>query len=127
MTTRVSPSFALVGLGVALSVLLGACAGTPPPTQQMALAEAAVKRANTSSTAENAAGELQIAKSKLASAQQAETSKNYERARQLAEEAQVDAQVAELRAQSARSRKAADESQNAARVLQEELNRKTTR
>ncbi len=108
-------------------VVLGGCASMPAPTEQMAVAEASVQRANTSSTSENAAGELQIAIAKLASARQAVTDKNYERARQLAEQAEVDAQVAELHAQSVRSRKAAQESQDAARVLREEINRKTVR
>ena len=113
--------------GIYLLVLLGACASAPVSIEQMAVAEAAVKRANTSSTSENAAGELQIAVNKLASARQAVTNKDFERAKQLAEEAEVDAQVAELHAQSQRSRKAAQESQDAARALREELNRKVNR
>ncbi len=108
-------------------VVLDGCAGTPPPTQQMAVAEATVKHANTNSTNENAAGELQIAIAKLANAREAMTSKDYRRAGQLAEQAELDAQVAELHAQSTSSRKAAQESQDAARVLREEINRKTVR
>lgn len=127
MTTHASCFTIKAWLSVALVGVLAACAGTPPPKQQMSLAHAAVQRANTGSTAENAAGELQIAKGKLASAQQAESSKDYLRAGQLAEEAQLDAQVAELHAQTARSRKAAQESQDAARALREEMNRKTPR
>ena len=110
-----------------LAVALGGCASTPAPSEQMAVAEAAVQHANTSSTSESAAGELQVATDKLASARQAVTSKDYERAGRLAEQAEVDAQVAELHAQSARSRKAAQESQDAARALREEINRKTLR
>ena len=106
---------------------LGGCASTPVSVEKMAVAESAVQRANTSSTSENAATELQIAVAKLASARQAVNNKDYDRARQLAEQAEVDAQVAELHAQSTRSRKAAQESQDAARVLREEINRKTTR
>jgi len=127
MTHRANPFIAKTWLSVALVGALAACASTPPPTQQMSLAQAAVQRANTGSTAETAAGELQIAKGKLASAQQAESSKDYLRAGQLADEAQLDAQVAELHAQTARSRKAAQESQDAARALREEMNRKTPR
>lgn len=120
---------ALLALAAASSlvVALGGCASTPAPSEQMAVAEAAVQHANTSSTSENAAGELQVATDKLAGARLAVTSKDYERARQLAEQAEVDAQVAELHAQSARSRKAALESQDAARALREEINRKTLR
>jgi hypothetical protein len=93
----------------------------------MAVAEAAVQRANTRATSENAPGELQIAIAKLASAQQALDSNNRTLATQLAEQAALDAQVAELRAQTVRSQKAAKESQNAARVLREEINRNSAR
>lgn len=119
---------ALLALGAASTLtMIAGCASTPIPSEQLAVAEAAVQRANTSSTSLNAAGELQIATAKLASARQAAADKNYDRARQLAEQAELDAQVAELHAQSERSRKAAAESQDAARALREELNRKTPR
>lgn len=127
MSTHPVRSSLAAMLGVTLAVTLGACASTPPPAEQMAVATSALQRADTATTAENAPRELQIAKSKLAAAKQAETSKDYDRARQLADEAQVDAQVAELHAQAQRSRKAAQETQDAARVLSEEINRKTPR
>lgn len=114
-------------LASSLLVVLAACASTPAPTQQMAVAEAAVQHASTNSTNENAAAELQIAVAKLTSARQAVLNNEYDRAQQLAEQAEVDAQVAELHAQSERSRKAAQESQDAARALREEINRKTPR
>ena len=120
------PAFSAICLVAIFGGLMG-CASTPVSVEQMAVAESAVQRANTSSTSENAAGELQIAVAKLASARQAVANKDYDRARQLAEEAEVDAQVAELHAQSTRSRKAAQESLDAARVLREEINRKITR
>jgi hypothetical protein len=114
-----------LALASSLVLVLGACASAPVPTEKLAVAEAAVERANTAGTSENAPGELQIALAKLASARQAVTDKDYERARRLAEQAEVDAQVAELHAQSARSLKAAQESQAAARALTDEINRKT--
>ncbi|WP_169558547.1 DUF4398 domain-containing protein [Uliginosibacterium gangwonense] len=89
------------------------------------MAEASVQHANTSSTSENANGQLQIALSKLDRARQAVIDKDYERAQQLAEQVELDSQVAELHAQSERSRKAAQETQNAANVLRDEINRKT--
>ena len=107
--------------------LLGACASTPPaPRAEMAVAEAAVARANTTGTSDFAAGQLQIAITKLANARQAMGVEDHERAQRLAEQADVDAQVAELHAQAARSRKAAEESQEAARVLREEISRQRT-
>lgn len=117
-------TYAGLSIAAALTVLVG-CASTPPPSEQMAVAEASVRRASTTNTSESAGVELQIATGKLASARQSMISKDYDRARQLAEQADVDAQVAELRAQSARSRKAAQESQDAARALREEISRKS--
>ena len=123
MTRR--PMFALA-LATSLAVVAG-CASVPQPTDKMAVAEAAVLRASTSSTSADAARELQLATDKLTAARQAMSGKEYERAGQLAEQATVDAQAAEIHAQSVRSRKAAQETQDAARVLGEEMNRKTVR
>ncbi len=119
------PVFALA-LATSLAVVAG-CASVPEPTDKMAVAEAAILRASTSGTSADAARELQLATDKLTAARQAMNSKEYERAGQLAEQATVDAQAAEIHAQSARSRKAAQETQDAARVLREEMNRKTVR
>jgi hypothetical protein len=118
---------ALLVLATSSVWLLGACASTPVPKEQMAVAEASVQRASNANTSESAAGPLQIAVSKLDAARAALTAKNNKQARQLAEQVDVDAQVAELHAQSVRSGKAAKESQDAVRVLGEEINRKTTR
>ena len=123
MTRR--PMFALA-LATSLAVVAG-CASVPEPTDKMAVAEAAILRASTSGTSADAARELQLATDKLTAARQAMNSKEFERAGQLAEQATVDAQAAEIHAQSARSRKAAQETQDAARVLREEMNRKTVR
>ena len=112
-------------IALSLFVLLGGCASTPVSIEQMAAAEAAVQAANNSSTSERAGAELQIAIAKLASARQAVANKDYERAKQLAAEAELDARVAQLHAQTVASRKAAQDSQDAARVLREELNRKS--
>ena len=123
-----NPAAAVVlTLASSLVIALGGCASAPVPLEQLAVAEASVQHANTTSTSENAAGELQLATSKLASARQAVASKDNERAKQLAEQVEVDALVAEMRAQAARSDKAAKESQEAARVLREEIARKAPR
>lgn len=117
-----------VFLAFAVAILIGGCAATPPiPNERLAVAEAAVQRASTDSTSENAAGELQIAIAKLASAKQAVASKDYELADRLAEQAVIDAQVAEISAQAARTQKSAQESQEAARVLREEIERQNAR
>lgn len=121
---RMAPLAMALAAGMAV---LGGCASTPAPVEQLAVADAAVQRANTTSTSESSAVELKIATNKLAAARQAMAAKDYELAARLAEQATVDAQVAELRSQSARSRQAAQESMDASRVLSEEINRKSVR
>lgn len=122
-TGRYPAAFLALALAAIPLLMLGGCASTPLPSEKLAVAEAAVRQANTSATSENAARELQVALDKLTSARQAVADKDYERAARLAEQAQLDAQVAELHSQSVNSRKAAQESQEAARVLREEIGR----
>lgn len=100
------------------------CASLPPPTAQLAVAEASVKRADTSNTRASAPGELQIAVAKLASARQAAAREDYVLAAQLAEQAEVDAQVAMLHAERVRSQRSAQESLDAAEALREESRRR---
>lgn len=115
-------------LVLALFFTLPAWAAAPLElSEKMAIAEASVKQANSTSTNENAATELQVATAKLIEARKAWTDRNYPLAEQLAEQTQVDAQVAQIHAESERSRKAAQESQAAARALSEEINRPSTR
>ena len=126
LQTHRTPSTALrLALAGLAAAGLAACASAPVPHEQLAVAEAAVQRANSTGTQELAAVQLQRASGKLASAREAMGSKDYERARRLAEQAEADALVAESHAMSARSRLAAQESQDAARVLREELARKS--
>ncbi len=115
-------------LATALVLMLGACASTPPaPSAKMAVAEAAVQQANTTTNSQYAAAQLQIATAKLISARKAMADKDYVLADQLAEQTQLDARVAEIHAQSERSLIAAKESQDAARALREEISRMTNR
>jgi hypothetical protein len=89
----------------------------------MAVAEASVKRADTSNTRSGAPAELQIAVAKLTSARQAEARKEYALAGQLAEQAELDAQVAILHAERVRSQQSAQETRNAADALRDESHR----
>jgi hypothetical protein len=116
----------LLGLS-ALSLLLLACASTPPPVAQMAVAEAAVARASSVGTSEAAAGSLRVATGKLAAARVALAAGEHETALRLAEQATLDAQLADQQAQALRARKAAQESDDAARALRAELDRKQPR
>jgi hypothetical protein len=112
-------------LAAALVLALTGCVSQPAPVAQMAVAEASVKRADTSNTRSSAPGELQIAVAKLASARQAEARKEYVLAGQLAEQAELDAQVAVLHAQRVRAQGSAQETRDAADALRDESHRQT--
>ena len=112
-----------LAVGAAL-LALAACATTPPPTDQMAVAEAALSHAVAAGNAELAPVETAVARDKMGRARQAMLSKDYDNAAGLAQQAQLDAQLAESKAESVRAAKAAMALQDASRALREEMARK---
>jgi hypothetical protein len=118
--TRTSLVLAL-GLG---SLLLGACASTPPPTAQMAVANSALSHAVGAGAVELAPTEMALARDKMARANQALKDKDNDGARVLAEQAQLDAQLGEAKAEAIKAQKAATAMQEASRALREEMARK---
>jgi hypothetical protein len=74
-TKAVTTTVASLAAAITLGGIVG-CASAPPPTAQMAVAEASVQRASNASTNENAAASLQIAVTKLASARTAMNNKD---------------------------------------------------
>lgn len=105
------------------SMGLAACAGMPPPTEQMALSSAAVAHATSAGAAEHAPADLRTANDKLALARAAMAAENHERALELAEQVQADARLAEVKTRSAKAQKTAREMGEGNRVLREELER----
>lgn len=104
------------------ALLLAACASTPVPREEMALADAAVSRVGASPRALSAAPvELQSAKDKLQRARQALEKGDNTEARRLAEEARADARLAEARASEARSAESLKEVQEGIDALESEL------
>lgn len=110
---------------IVIVLLFASCASTPPPTEQMALAKAAVNNATQAGGNEFAPIQLKSAMDKMTAAQQAMDKKDYDIARPLAEQAQVDAQLAAATARSAKAKKAAEALQEGNRVLQQEIQRNT--
>jgi len=104
--------------------MLSACASTPPPKAELAVAEAAVANATNAGALQWAPAEMRTAQDKLVRAQSAMAAKEHAQALTLAQEADADAQLAATSARAAKSRRAADEVQEANRVLREELNRR---
>ena len=115
---------ATVLAGASVLALLGACASTPPPTDQIAVSAAAIAHANSAGGTELAPGEMSLARDKLARARVALAGKDNDLALSLAQQAQADAQLAESKAESIKARKSADAVQEANRALRDEMARK---
>lgn len=108
----------------AATLALAGCASTPPPTEQLAVTNAAIAQAVGAGSPELAPVEMAMARDKMARAQQAMVAKNHDMALTLAQQAQLDAQLAEAKAESAKARKSAVALQEASRALREEMARK---
>lgn len=114
---------AVVTLGAA--VTLAGCAGTPPPTTQLAVAKQAVTAADTAQSAEYAPVELRTAREKLSQAEQASLNEQYDKARHLAEQAEWDARVAERKARAEKARRALRQAEEGTLELRDESLRRT--
>lgn len=126
MNNPTKTSRALPVLSVCMLALLAGCASSsPPPTEQLAFANAAVSEARSAGAPEASPVEMKLAQDKLDQANQAMGAKEYDRARVLAEEAEVDAKLAATKSRSIKAERAVAELREGIRTLQEEINRKT--
>lgn len=105
--------------------LVGCSSKMPPPTQKIALTEAAINQAEASGAVEYAPVEMRSAREKLAQARTAMNLEENKKALQLAEQAEVDAQLAEAKARTAKSQKAVTELQESIKTLKMEIERKS--
>ncbi len=116
-----------IGGAIALSLIVTAAyAGNPVPDETIAVAKAAVERAEQSGAPQAAPVELAAAREKLARAQKANADRRPKPAIALADQARVDAQVAEAIAQKERAAKAAAEFDASMATLRQESNRAST-
>jgi hypothetical protein len=97
-----------------------AYAANPIPLEKIAVAKAALQRAEQSGAPEFAPVEMAAARDKLGRAEKAEADHNKQSATQLAEQADVDAQLAEATAQRQKSHKAAAEFDASMQALRQE-------
>jgi hypothetical protein len=114
-------------LGITVSVvalLLGACASTPPPTAQLAVANSALTHAVGAGAVELAPAEMAMARDKMSRANQAMLVKDHDTALAMAEQAQLDAQLAEAKTEAIKAKKSAVAIQESSRALREEMARK---
>jgi uncharacterized protein YaiL (DUF2058 family) len=114
----------LLALTLASSMLLGACASTPPPpTDALQAAELAINRAEEAQSATAAPLEMKRAREKLTAARAAVNSEDPIKARRLAEQARADAEFAQAKAEEAGAAEINTELERSIRLLQEESTR----
>jgi len=117
----------LTGATIALSfIATAAYASNPVPDETIAVAKAAVQRAEQSGAPQAAPVELASARDKLARAEKANADHRAKPAIALANQATIDAQVAEATAQKERAAKAAAEFDASMATLRQESNRNST-
>lgn len=117
--------FPKVSLTITAAILLSACSGMVPPTEQMAVSKVSVSNASSAGGNEFAPLQLKAAMDKMDAADRAMATEDYKQAKQLAEQAQVDAKLAAATARSVKAQRAAAAVQEDNRVLRQELDRKT--
>lgn len=109
-------------LAVATCTALAGCSTTPPPLAELAVAKAAVERAE-QPAARHAPDELLGAQRKLLAAQTALRSEDFERARRLADEAEIDARLALAISESSQARQSLEQVKEGVATLKQELMR----
>lgn len=93
-------------IAIASIAAFAGCASTPPPNDKIAVAQAALSRAEQNGAPEYAPVELSTARDKLARAQAAQADHKFMPATELAEQANIDARLAEATADEQKSEKA---------------------
>ncbi len=102
------------------AILLAACSSLPPPQEQLAAADLAVREADEAEAGSHAAAPLRKARDKLEQARAALQAKEHLAARRLAEQALVDAQRAETEARAAVASESLVEMQRSVEELRRE-------
>lgn len=108
-------------------LMMGACASTKPPTQQLTQLETSIKQAEQVGAENYAPLELREARKKLEKAREMVSQEKYEEAELVAEKAMVDAELAQIKTLSSKSQQAVDQLRESIRVLQEEIQKNINR
>ena len=119
--TRVG--MAMLGMLAVAALMSTSAKGARAPTEQMAVARAAVADAVSAGGAEFAPGALVVAQEKLDRGAAAMAARQYDDARRLAEEAEVDARLAAVIARSAKTQRAVAEVESGIQALKDEIAR----
>lgn len=110
------------GLFFGMLFLLGSCASTKPPTQELAQTEAAINQADQVGAQDYAPLMIREARKKLLQAKELTADGEHEKARRMAQRAEVDAELAEATALSEKAQNAVRQLRESIRLLKEEIN-----
>lgn len=114
-------------IALTLATSLAACGSkVPRPDSELAIANSALKSAETSGAREYAPLELRIAREKKEAADKAMAEKNYAKAKRLTIQAHADAELARAAADAEKSRLALREAQNNIELIRKEVRRTST-
>lgn len=113
----------LASTTVIASILLTACASTPPPNSQITAAETAIKLAEQAQVTDYASPELVEARKYLADAKTEIGEKNMTRAARFAQRAQLNAELATAKTAAVKAKEVNDELQKSTSVIKQELQR----
>jgi len=114
---------AFLGVLVLAALASSSAMAARAPTEQMAVASAAVADAVSAGGAEYAPGALVVAQNKLERGNAAIAAREYDDARRLAEEAEVDARLAAVIARSKKAQRAVAEVELGIQALRDEIAR----
>ena len=123
LSSRLTAGGGVLGIFLVTAFTSASAIAARAPTEQMAVARAAVADAVSAGAAEFAPGALVVAQGKLDRGNAAIAAREYEDARRLAEEAEVDAKLAAVVARSAKAQRAVAEVQLGIQALKDEIAR----
>jgi hypothetical protein len=124
-TLSISTRFrAPVAIALGGSLLLSACASTPPePTVALKAAEQAIAVADRARISDSVSPELSEARTKLAEAQSAVQAKKMMEADRLAQESRIDAELAAAKIEAAKAKAVNEEMKHSTDTLDQEMQR----
>lgn len=123
MTSEVKSTAPYVLL-YSILILVGACASTKPPMQELAQTEAVINQADQVGAEDYAPLEIREARKKLQQARELEAEEKFEKAQRLAIRAEVDAELAQAKALSEKAQNAVQQLRESIKLLREEIERK---
>ncbi len=104
-----------------IMLIVGACASTKPPNQELTQLEASIKQAEQVGAEDYAPLEIREARKKLEKVRDLMGKEKYKKAKLIADEAMADAELAQMKALSEKAQKAVNELRKSINALKQEI------